>query len=520
MNVKEHITAHQTPATEILTGADSKQLVYIAQLEDHDFVVQDQRYLHAGLNLQMGFSLVQAGVKAITEKKAASMVFRGDTPKWLIVTLRKDLVAAVDNMKHLCSLLPDWSIVDMIVLDPNDGALFDEGPRMLKDFPLNPAAIYRGDRKVVSVGMKTAWTPWVVRWTGTSAQSARQPEFRTMPLMATGQDPEECLYTDPEMPCTLIAIMAHTSWAGDLCKFLGKTKADLSETPGPDAKNTKVYFAELSCAEMCDVAAKFGHLPRFGVMSIPMYEGTAVDEKPEILEVYVTSAKRSEVAPYMFALLMNEVWNDGRLITDGDIAMQAVSYTKVRVGLTPQGRKLLMPLIPKFVDMGLSFKDEFSGEQLTQYDSDSDASSVMSEWGQVETCMLIGAPPYWKEAHVRSVLEATGQKDMLLNKLGWNVGEIRTASWRIQSPNAKNFVGKVLKNPNGRVLLVISTAEYKERKARRPKQTPAVRKADAPDTFREVPAPKPQATSLLPGSSGNRFTSVISFKKLKTGMDT
>ena len=116
--------------------------------------------------------------------------------------------------------------------------------------------------------------------------------------------------------------------------------------------------------------------------------------------------------------------------------------------------------------------------------------------------------------------EATGQKDMLLIQLGWNVGELRTSSWRTQSPNAKKFVGKVLKNPNGRVRLLISTAAYKERKARRPKQSATVRKANTPETFREVPASKPQATFLLPGSSGNRFNSTLSFEKPKTGKDS
>ena len=75
------------------------------------------------------------------------------------------------------------------------------------------------------------------------------------------------------------------AWAGKLCSFLGETKAKLSETPGPDAKNTKVYFMELSCAEMCEVAHSFGGHPHFAIMSIAMYEGTAVDEKSEVLEV-------------------------------------------------------------------------------------------------------------------------------------------------------------------------------------------------------------------------------------------
>lgn len=81
---------------------------------------------------------------------------------------------------------------------------------------------------------------------------------------------------------------------------------------------------------MCDAAHAFGERPRSGIMTIGMHEGSGLHEKPEILEVYVTSSKRSEVATFMLALLIRDLWNGCRLLTDGDVAIQAVSNTYSR----------------------------------------------------------------------------------------------------------------------------------------------------------------------------------------------
>ena len=112
---------------EILTGIDSKQLGYCASLHDHNFPVHEERYLNDSFGLRMGFSIRQSAVKAVTKANMARMLFRGDKPEWPIVTLRKDLVTAPENMKALTSLLPKLDCIDMLVLDPSDGALFDEG---------------------------------------------------------------------------------------------------------------------------------------------------------------------------------------------------------------------------------------------------------------------------------------------------------------------------------------------------------------------------------------------------------
>ena len=44
--------------------------------------------------------------------------------------------------------------------------------------------------------------------------------------------------------------------------------------------------------------------------------------------------------------------------------------------------------------MGYILKDEETMDYVTAFDGDdSDVSSVMSEWGSIDVCYLIGAPP-------------------------------------------------------------------------------------------------------------------------------
>ena len=80
--------------------------------------------------------------------------------------------------------------------------------------------------------------------------------------------------------------------------------------------------------------------------------------------------------------------------------------------------------------------------------------------------MIMGIPPLWKEEHLRAGLESTGDKDFLLNKLSWNVGEMRTSTLRVHSPKASMWFGKVFHSKEGRCLMVISSAEEGDRKQR------------------------------------------------------
>ena len=96
---------------------------------------------------------------------------------------------------------------------------------------------------------------------------------------------------------------------------------------------------------------------------------------------------------------------------------------------------------------------------------ETDVSSIMSEWGSVDLCYLIGSPPYWKELAIRLVLSASGQKEFLLTKMHWCVAEMRCATWKIQAPDVKPLIGNVFRTQSKeRQMMLISKEDYKQRR--------------------------------------------------------
>ena len=295
-----------------------------------------------------------------------------------------------------------------------------------------------------------------------------------------------------------------------MVEHLGGTRSGLDETPGTDPKHTKIYLKDLTPSDVNELLDKFGSLLRFALMTSVMYEGRVIDKFPHVFNMYTTAAPRSEVGPYMFAFLLSALWKDGKGLTDNNLAIHASSYTKILVGCNAKGRQQFMAIINSLTEFGLSVKDKITNEPLTQVDLDFDASFVQSEWGSVETCIIMGVPPLWKEEHLRAVLESPGDKDFLTNKPPWNVGEIPTTTWRVQAPKAASWVGKVFRSKDGRVLMVISSAEYRERKQKRLTYRRAAKRA--PIERAPAAAQAMASSSSSPGSapdpvapSGSKF---------------
>ena len=94
MSVKEHIANFATPDRAIWVAQDSKHLSALGNLGDHDYLVQEERWLHGGFKLTMGFSIKPAGIKAIKDEKQAELMFRGDSVRLLYVCVKKDFQVA------------------------------------------------------------------------------------------------------------------------------------------------------------------------------------------------------------------------------------------------------------------------------------------------------------------------------------------------------------------------------------------------------------------------------------------
>ena len=90
-------------------------------------------------------------------------------------------------------------------------------------------------------------------------------------------------------------------------------------------------------------------------------------------------------------------------------------------------------------------------------------------WGPCESVFLTNVPPYWREEVLKQVLLTNGtkQKDFVLDKCRFHLGDIRTKTWMLTGPAAGSLVGKVLQAASGQTMIVpISAREYNSKKAR------------------------------------------------------
>ena len=98
----------------------------------------------------------------------------------------------------------------------------------------------------------------------------------------------------------------------------------------------------------------------------------------------------------MFGFVLSVLWQNGDVLHNDSAAIQQISFT-------PDTKKLLISKIDQMSPMGYILKDEETMDYVTAFDGDdSDVSSVMSEWGSIDVCYLIGPPP--------PLLERTGDK--------------------------------------------------------------------------------------------------------------
>ena len=262
------------------------------------------------------------------------------------------------------------------------------------------------------------------------------------------------------------AVQSHVSWSADLYPFLNSSKELLDEVPGSHPKWTKYVFAQLDKDGVFNVVDTFGGKPRFALMTVEWYEETEVDRKPTIYELFTQKEHRARCARNNFGFVLSTLWQQGEVFSNSLAASQHISYSKIRAGLTPDTRKVLLAKIDEMTTMGYILKDEETLDEVTAFNGyETDISSIMLEWGSVDVCHLIGSPPYWKESEIPRVLNVFGQKEFLLTKMRWSVVEMRFGTGKIQAPDVKPLIGKVFGTQSKeRQIMIISKEDYKQRR--------------------------------------------------------
>ena len=116
---------------------------------------------------------------------------------------------------------------------------------------------------------------------------------------------------------------------------------------------------------------------------------------------------------------------------------------------------------------GLKFKDEGSGEFVNT--SRDTYIQLPSQWGPAHYLFLINVPPWWGEKSITEILRASNVENLLVKRMRWSIGEIRTLTWTICIPSGDvpKLMGSVFRGAEGDVLMrVISQPEYAARRDR------------------------------------------------------
>ena len=77
----------------------------------------------------------------------------------------------------------------------------------------------------------------------------------------------------------------------------------------------------------------------------------------------------------------------------------------------------------------------------------------------------INVPTWYTHTIVPAMLSATGNERIVVDRIHFLVGELRTCAWKITGPSADSLVGHLLRSTEGDSFVhLISPAEYKGRR--------------------------------------------------------
>ena len=229
---------------------------------------------------------------------------------------------------------------------PDDANFILSAIEVHKGLPglVNPERIWRADRVVNSTVMACQWLPWVVVSTPTSRSTTRRPAYKKFSLMTPGHDPAIDWFTPVDVPQKMLAIMFHKYWEQELMSFLGTEPQDEVVVPGPDVQHTRILFKELDLSRAKSLVTQLGRRPRFAIMPVPWYKGSAMQGKPYQLSAFVRREKKTDHSPFLFSYELAAFSDMGEVLgVSSEITLQSTAYNQVRVGLTKDAMEYFRP---------------------------------------------------------------------------------------------------------------------------------------------------------------------------------
>ena len=126
------------------------------------------------------------------------------------------------------------------------------------------------------------------------------------------------------------------------------------------------------------------------------------------------------------------------------------------VGVTEAGWDLPKTVYQKLaINMGLSFKDICNGEFLTSAEK---RTPIPKHWNAAKVSLLyaVNVAPWWDRSDMAEVfVSCTKNKEVVINRVRFSVGEIRTATWRVSGESIGQLAGMVFHDVRGSELVSI-----------------------------------------------------------------
>ena len=461
----------RTQGEDVLVETDSKQLATLTGIDDADYFIQEEFFLRAGTSIADTVPSYKLASLLKSDSATVQKAFRGQEP-YIVLCAHMSEIANINRaVAMLTENLRAVGKISLVLLEgvcDNPDVFLNRALTVKESVTVNPAMLQLADRPLIT--KKQQYSVWVIHTTTASRLTRAQPKFRQIRMFAPGDEPNVIVFKVPKEEEKMMVLQYHVQWEQELFDSLSIQKTEAVLVPGADPGQSRYLFCQLSLDHAHELVRLYGNRARFGIMPLKWYQGDAVDDLPRRFEVYIGAEVREKHAPFMFAYLLSLFWElrpNGLLAAQSGVAIQVVGYNKVRLGPSDAAHNVLVEQLDKCSSQyGLKFKDEGSGEFVGQGDT---YIQPPAEWGPADNLFLINVPPWWGEKAIVAIMQTSEVEKLIVRRMRWSVGEIRTLTWKVCVPQAETpkILGSVFRGSEGDFLMqVISQPEYAMRRER------------------------------------------------------
>ena len=426
--------SHQTTGDPVWTATDSAQLKAMSMLCNPDFIIQNDMFVSAGFPDHARISSKFSILDEVTSVEQMRAVFWGASPNLLLVYAADQLDDLLDYMRKIVKLLTTVAQLDVILYAKSsavDSSSFLNNAMSLKDqLPFLPDRIGQVDRLLGSISRSETYDAWVIRTSHQSRFESASVIYKMINLRQPGESADGVSFREPDIKYQVLVLQYAVSWEDQLLASISKSREEVDIVPGSDAQASKFMFVELDYGQASRLVEEFGRYPRFAILPLPWYTGSAVQKSAHRLEVSMSAAFREKHLKFFFSYVLAAFWELGELFSGKDVAVHIVHSKRIRVGLSKKAYEHACAKKEEwYTEMGLELLDEQTGQKLSgSIGTSTQASSVPEAWGPCESIYLTNVPPYWRSDVLQEVLmtQGTGQKDFVLDKCRFHLGDIRT----------------------------------------------------------------------------------------------